>query len=70
MGDESRNFVPLDLGLDIPDIAEIRGMRRMPIGWSEGPATQISSLRRRYTAVELMFISRAFAATSFNRSSA
>jgi hypothetical protein len=65
MDDTSPNFVPIDLGLDTLDLTEIRHLRRMPVGRSEGPASQISDgLRKRHTVVEMMFISRAYAVTS------
>jgi hypothetical protein len=65
MDDKSPNFVPVDLGLDIPDLTETKRLRRMPGGWSEGEAVQVSGFwKKRLSALEATFISRAFAARS------
>lgn len=62
MDDNSPNVVPIELGLETLDLTEIRRLRRMPVGRSEGPAVQ-TPMAKRHTPVEMVFIARAFAAS-------
>jgi hypothetical protein len=58
----SKDLAPIDLGP--VRLADVRLLRRMGIGPSDGEATfTVSGLRKRLTLLEITFVARAFAAT-------
>jgi hypothetical protein len=61
MDDKGPNFVLIRLDL-IPTIADIKHMRRMAGGWTEGPAIQVCGgfWKQRLSAFEMTFIAAAF----------
>ena len=65
MDDKIPNFALVDLGLNTPNLAEIRRLRGMPGGWTEGECVHIcGGFRARHSSIEMTFISRAFAASA------